>query len=479
MVLVIAGVALASATTVSAGRGPLETAIFDSDAFSGPQMDLAFSRTGKAGASKVRVQLKWGMIAPRERPADFDPTNPEDSRYDWSSFDGVADGAIRAGLQPIANVVTMPSWARRGIAGKGPGFPDHDELAAFMGAAARRYSGDDPTHPRIRFWQIWNEPNLSTFLSPQLRSGRPIAPAVYRRMVNGAAKAIHAVRPGNIVVAGGLAPFRDLTPEVLAQNKDWGPLTFMRSFLCLSRTLRPTCAERAHFDVWATHPYTSGGPQHEAVLPDDVSLGDLPEMRRVLDAGMRAGNIESRGSVPFWVTEFSWDSKGPDPEGVPTRLHTRWVAEAMYRMWKSGVSLVTWFSLRDQPLATSFYQSGLYYRGSTLAKDRPKPALRAFRFPVVAVPSSGGVLVWGRTPAGMAGKVVVHQSFKGGWKQLAVLASNRHGLFQRRFAIPRVGSVRATFVTTGEKSVPFGVKPVADRFFNPFGQTRNLEPKRP
>lgn len=106
----------------------------------------------------------------------------------------------------------------------------------------------------------------------------------------------------------------------------------MRELLCLSPSLRPTCSAETRFDVWSHHRYTSGGPTHQAVLRDDVSLGDLPEMRRVLDAAMRAGHVRSAGKPRFRVTEFSWDSSPPDPNGVPTALHTRWVAEALYRM---------------------------------------------------------------------------------------------------------------------------------------------------
>jgi hypothetical protein len=72
-------------------------------------------------------------------------------------------------------------------------------------------------------------------------------------------------------------------------------------------------------------------------------------MRAVLKAAYKRGMIESRGLPRFWVTEFSWDSAPPDPDGLPLRLHARWTAEALYRIWRSGVSLVTWLQLRDQP----------------------------------------------------------------------------------------------------------------------------------
>ena len=145
---------------------------------------------------------------------------------------------------------------------------------------------------------------------------------------------------------------------------------------------------------------------HHAYLHDDVSLGDLGKMRSVLDAAVRAGHI-SGGTPGFWVTEFSWDSAPPDPSGVPQSLLRRWVPEALYTMWANGVSLVTWFGIQDEPLTTSYYQSGLYTRGSHDAAGRKKSFFQGFRFPVVALPRDHGVYVWGRTPAGVAGVVAV------------------------------------------------------------------------
>ena len=80
----------------------------------------------------------------------------------------------------------------------------------------------------------------------------------------------------------------------------------------------PTCAKTIQFDIWAHHPYTSGGPTHKALNPDDVSIGDLPEMKRLLDAAVKARTTSvSRQRIRFWVTEFSWDSQPGDPKGVP------------------------------------------------------------------------------------------------------------------------------------------------------------------
>jgi hypothetical protein len=158
-------------------------------------------------------------------------------------------------------------------------------------------------------------------------------------------------------------------------------------------------------------------------------------------------------------------------------LAKRWVAEALYRMWLNGVSVVTWFQLRDLPLTTSYLQSGLYFGGRPLASTKPKPTLEAFRFPLVAFKSGlRAVLVWGRTPGGVSARVLVERSFKGGWKALGTLRSDSNGIFRGRFRTTTTGSVRARLASTGERSLPFSLRPVPDHFYYPFGNPRLTKP---
>jgi hypothetical protein len=450
--------------------GPLQTAILD-DVFLRQEAPTAYAHTRLTGATAVRMNLYWKEVALRQPREE---TNPADPAYDWTSIDRAVRLAVRNGLMPILSLYLAPDWAtQRGPAGTSP--PDPARFGRFARAAASRYSGAYRGLPRVRYWQSWNEPNISIFLSPQFDGRRPFSPGHYRRLTNELARAVKAVRADNVVIAGGTAPFRDITDSVKKVNPAWGPLSFMRELLCLSRSLTRKCRAPIQLDVWSHHPYTSGGPTHHANLPDDVSLADLPEMRKVLLAGIRAGNVVSSGPVRFWVTEFSWDSKPPDPRGVPTALLSRWVSEALYRMWRSGVSLVTWFSIRDEPLTSSFYQSSLFYRGASFADDRPKRALQAFRFPLVAFRNGARIDVWGRTPASRPGTVAIEQQTDGRWRQLGVLRSDRFGVFQHEFTSRAPGPVRARLLATHERSLAFSLRRVPDRFFNPFGQETILE----
>ncbi len=446
----------------SASAGPLQTAVWDND------NDVGIARMRGAGASVVPTTLTWRTIAPERRPRAFDPENPLDPAYRWNGFDARIQRIVAAGLSPLVDIYVAPSWASGdGFGPPGTFRPDPTELAHFARAAALRYSGRYPDLPRVRHWQIWAEQNLYFHLNPQLAGGRAVSPTHYRSMLNAASDAIHSVHRDNVVITGGLAPFTTHT----GQRRQWGvaPLRFMRVMLCMGKDLKPTCDARSRFDVWSHHPYTSGGPNHHASLPDDVSLGDLPEMRRMLNAAVRAGHVVSRQPVRFWVTEFAWDSSPPDAKGVPARTHARWVAEALYRMWSNGISLVTWNQLRDDSMRSSLYQSGLYYRGATIERDRPKPALRAFRFPFVALPERGAVTVWGRTPTSRAEAVLVQRRSGRGWMRVKTLRADRYGIFRSRLQAPKGSYLRAQIFSGGEASLPFRVVKTVDRPMFAFG----------
>ena len=449
-----------------AEAGPIRTAFVDGVVHGANRAD-GIAKMRAAGATMVRIDLNWRAVAPANRPAGFSPADPNDPAYNWGPFDQTITTSVAAGLDPIVSIVWTPDWAQGGGQGAPATLrPDPVEFGRFARAAAVRYSGafvpnNDPYAeplPRVRFWMAWNEPNRGLFLSPQRENGRLVSAVWYRNMVIRFAAEIHAANPTNVVVAGGLAP--------LGTRGNPAPLAFMRSMLCLSVNLKRACDLRSNpvrFNVWSHHPYTSGGPTHDAAGRDNVALGDLPDMRRVLRAAIRLGHVRSSQPVGFWVTEFSWDSKPPDPRAVPAALHARWVSEALYRMWANGVTLVTWYKIQDDPLRSTPYQSGLY----TVAGNR-KRSFTAFRFPTVAFARKTGVHVWGRSPTSTPGVVVVEIKVGRKWRRLGTVRANSYGIFKKTYRTPiRKGHVRARFGR--ETSLPFSLTPVPNRYVNPFG----------
>jgi hypothetical protein len=469
---IVAGPASAASPT-----HPLVTGVTDLRVFESGNAALAFRRVRAAGGTTVVLQANWSTIAPggKTMPAGFNPSDPGDPHYDWASLDREVTLATRAGLQPILTVSFAPAWAQPQVAAA-PYEPDPDAFGAFARAAATRYSGQYAALPRVRYWQAWNEPNITTFLLPQFLAGQPFSPGWYRKMVNAFAASVHGAAPGNVVIAGAVAPFADA--GVFDRDKDWGPLSFMRALLCISPSLKPTCSDRITFDVWSTHPYTSGGPTHRAYRPNDVSLGDLGKMHRVLLAAQRAHHIRlTRHGLGFWATEFSWDSSPPDPKAVPMATLQQWIPRALEVMWENGITHVVWFTIRDDRMATSSFQSGLYFNGGSFARDRPKPLLANFRFPVVLTPQTTGFAIWGRTPSSLPARVVLQTTTSRGWRTFGSLTADRYGIFRGDFTGVSVGTyIRGVIAKTGDASGRVRSAPIADHFYNPFGSTPSLEP---
>ena len=154
----------------------------------------------RAGHASVRV--------PSEDPAD--------TAYNWTYPDRAISLATANGLTPLVDILGAPAWA----GGKKVSAP---ALGQFATAITSRYNGTFEGLPRVRFWMVWNEPNLSSYLAPQVSGKKLVGAARYRSMVNAFASAAHAVRRDNMVVAGLVAPF--------TFRKDPGPLTFMKAVL--------------------------------------------------------------------------------------------------------------------------------------------------------------------------------------------------------------------------------------------------------
>jgi cellulase (glycosyl hydrolase family 5) len=403
---------------------PLRTALLD-PLFSGPDRQQAFTMAQGTGATYIRLSVVWRAIAPDPRPAGFVATDPTSPGYHWAGFDSIVEQAEAAGLTPILDIGGVPEWAYAARP-KGPngGTPKAADLGDFATAIATHYNGGTPDVPAEHVFQVWNEPNLSIDLNP-------VKASTYRSLVNAVANAVHAVDSRNIVVAGALDPFGHRK----SKKQKWystAPLAYMRSLLCLSKGKLPraTCHTPIHFDVWAHHPYTFGGPFGHAKKPDDVSLGDLPKMRALLRAGRRLHHIVSARPPQFWVTEFGWDTNPPRRHAASLSLAGRWTAESLHQMWLSGVSLVTWFLLEDYG-GRSPYQSGLYFHSKSLDNARAKPVRTAFRFPFVAYLGKKGVTLWGRNATSTKTVVTIQLAHRsGGWRRVATLRTNASGIFK-------------------------------------------------
>ena len=440
LILAAASLAFAGSPTQKVsvtGSRRLATGFLDGRAFGGgpPDAPVWFQRAVASGATVVRLGSGWPAVAPQQ-PAD--PTNPADPAYQWAALDQQVEEATAAGLAPIISLTGAPSWAQAQPIPKNstPGAwePNAADYRLFAQALATRYSGHfpDPLHPgsmlpRVRYFQAWNEPNFSFYLAPAWKrvNGAWVAesPLLYRALLNAFYAGVKAAQPDALVISAGTGPFGD-PPG----GQRIPPAQFDRALLCLSTTLRPLpCPDPAHFDVLAHHPYSISDPYTPALNTDDVSIADIGKLQRLLAVAERTSRALPAGRKPIWVTEVSYDSDPPDPHAVPMPTYVRWTAETLYELWSEGVSVITWYLIRDQPPIPNYassYQSGMYF-----LDGKPKEAQRAFRFPlVVDRRGAGEPIVWTRVPA--SGTLLIEAFISGRWRTLVRSAVTRHEVLE-------------------------------------------------
>jgi hypothetical protein len=277
---------------------------------------------GEAGISSVRDWFSWAQVEPRR------------GERNWGLLDDTVAANARAGMTTLPFLFGTPAWAaaedgRDCVEGDCVSYPPisdetRAEFADFAAAAARRYGPGGafwiahralPYRP-VEVWQIWNEPNLSSFYRPA------VDPVGYAALVEPVAAAIRRQDPDATVLLAGLTGTK-------TNAKRMSTTAFLTQLYSVSGIA-------ASFDGIAVHPYNraAGG-----------TIDQIEAARGVATAnGDRAG---------IWVTEVGWASAGKrrwglvkSPDGQASSLrkaYTRLIEDAQ----RLGIRAVYWYAWRD------------------------------------------------------------------------------------------------------------------------------------
>jgi hypothetical protein len=419
-----------------------------------------------ANAGLSRITLYWARVTPsgKEKPAGFDARDPADPNYNWDVIDNFVRGMAARDVEPFITTLEAPPWAEgddaadrsRRTGDAGTYRVNAKEFGDFMHAVATRYSGsfEDETGrtlPRVRYFQMWNEPNFGQYLVSRRQED---IPRVYVNLLNAGYDAVKDVSRSNVVLTAGLGPYGNN-----GHATDVDPQVFMRSMMCLMgeggrklRVQRRCRTPRPKFDIWTQHPYTFGGtPRTEGGSPDSAAIGNMADIRRTLGFAVRKGVVAPRGRKKMWVSEFGWFANPPGlmgqgkQLGLPPAKHAAYLSETAYRLWKQRFEALVWYGLHDQ---SHPFPSGLYQ--GRFPNATPRPALTAFRFPFYADHNRRGVLAWGLVSRGGRSSVRIERRAGRRWRPVTTLRTDARGMFNRRVRA-RKGTYRAR-VVSGSKS---------------------------
>jgi hypothetical protein len=327
----------------------------------GPPLETRLGTLDDLGAKLVRYMVNWRQVAPT-KPRH--PADPADPAYDWTNTDAVMQGLHVHGISVLVTLYRAPAWANGGRSSNGVPTSKYS-LAAFAVAVAKRY-------PWVRLWEVWNEPNLRSFLSPN-------SPRLYvQRLLNPTYAALHALRSSNRVAGGATSP--------RSTSTGLSPVAFMRGM------------QRAHarLDAYSHHPYPVTRGERPFGFARGVcryctgvlTLANLPVLLREVRKDF--------GPKRIWLTEYSYQTKPSDPFGVSRALQAQYIAESALRVKEAPlVDILIHFIVRDESRLNG-WQSGLL-SPSGLAK----PAYNSFRLPIVQVARRGfRTTIWGQIRPG-------------------------------------------------------------------------------
>ncbi len=473
LALVLITLALAPAAAVASVS---QESIFEDDDMllhSPPaSVDATMAELAALGVDRVRLPALWRVLAPDSPPAD--PTDPAAYEPRLAALDHAIASAYNHGLAVLVNVRGgAPDWAQGSrrpseLTGYQAYRPSHVAFEAFVRMLGRRYDGtwlrpDGQLLPAVRAWSVWNEPNWHSLLSPQSDGRVPVAADIYRRLYRAARRGLVATgHRRDMILLGETAPLG--VPE-LGMTASLYPGRFYRRLFCLTVRLRPQrgCGNfRKRGPLVATgvahHPYpVMAPPEFRSFGRDEIRLADASKLERIIDAARRHGRINGR--LPLWYTEFGYQTAPPDPyRGVPLARQAAWNIRGEYVAYRNPrVRAFDQFLLRDTPPQKQFppehqfywstYQTGLYFDDG-----RPKPALDAYRLPLLRL---GPGRFWGVVrPAehGARPRIFFERHTQEGWVPFASrTVANPRGYFTVKL---RRGTGPVRFVWNGMASRP-------------------------
>lgn len=298
-------------------------------------LDMAY----EAGFRFIRQEFQWEDIEIHGKGDFVDRRNVPEGIDAWEKYDQIVDLAQQTGIDVIARLSNPPSWSRKEpdeIAGALAPPDDFQDFADFAAAVAQRYKG------RIRYYQIWNEPNGNDEWGLQ-----NVDPEAYSELLCLAYERIKQVDGNAVILAGAL------TPTLAMDGRNMNDLVYLQR---MYNSGAGDC-----FDVMSAQGYGLwSGATDQRLRPTVINIQHHLHLRDLMVAN-------GDGRKPIWISEMGWNVV---PEGMEARFgrvseaqQARYTVEAYDRVreeWPWVQVANYWFLKR--PSDSEIDQSWYYFR---------------------------------------------------------------------------------------------------------------------
>ncbi len=324
-------------------------------------LDTRLKDIKNLGATWIRIDFSWAAIQPHTA-----------REYSWEKYDRVVAAANAYDIKVLALLGYTPEWARdprcRAVvkyekAAQKCSPRSVTEFSAFAKAAVVRYR-------QVEGWEIWNEPNLTSYWKTVQADGSTfVDPVSYALVANAAAAEIRR-HSDAVIITGGLSP-------LFEPNRSRG----MRQSDYLAQMLRHL--DPGLFDGIGMHPYSwpvlpSRAAQFNAFYTIDNGRAEH-NLRTTMNA---AGWTDKQ----IWGTEYGASTKGKQktystnqarPDHVSEDFQARIISEGVANWYiKPNVGPLFIHADSDQWLAAHKNEGGFGLRRSDGTK---KPAYESLK----------------------------------------------------------------------------------------------------
>ncbi len=262
----------------------------------------------EAGFSWVRQEFPWEDIEIHGK-GDFEDRRWQPHRSAWAKYDHIVSLAEKYELQLIARLDNPPAWSRAvndTHNAKHP--PDrYEDFGDFVYAVVSRYRG------RIRYYQIWNEPNLvDEWGTVDARQYVQLLQVAYRRAKQ--------ADPNCVILAGALSATIELNGQGIGNG--------INDFIYLQQMY--DAGATAWFDILSMQGYgLYSGPTDRRMRARVINFSRPLYVREIME---KNGDAHK----PIWISELDWNCPPPDVPPIYGRTadeetRARYVIEAYER----------------------------------------------------------------------------------------------------------------------------------------------------
>jgi len=242
--------------------------------------DRTLEMAQAAGIGWIKQQFPWAEIEPLRK-----------GEFDWAKYDRIVDLAGEYGMEIIARLDRPPNWTRQDNRFETSPPDDLADYGDFVYAFVRRYQG------RVRYIQIWNEPNLTAEWGFQR-----VDAVAYTRLLQEAYRRAKEADPGVVVLSAPLA----ITLEDASMRGNHNDLVFLEQIY--------QAGAGDYFDILSANAFGLDRPPEDPPDPEVLNFRRVELQRAIMK---RYGG----GDRPVWMNEYGWNAA---PASCQEKLQT-WV----------------------------------------------------------------------------------------------------------------------------------------------------------